>query len=327
MDWEFDPQTGKKRKAWIFSVIISGIIMVLVFTLFPMIEVMISVPEMPRSMKEVIVDIVRAREKQAEQEKEETPQRTETRRRETTREREQMRRDRTRPTDVSLQQEIDLSLQRQRTQRQDFQRDRDADRRTPARTDRSEIVVPKSDAAIDVRDVDRASVGRTGRVSIGRRERSAGRASLEVGEGPSLEMRDEDLAKDVEQDVSPVIEWLRGNQRPIPRDLMEPEYFNYMAGDLTSVVSYTAPNGEQYTIYILGRESDPPELKMFIVHGTEGVLLTDIGAKGTQSESFQAGRVLKRGDRMSLQMSQISPGNPRADESLAIFQDWWESSR
>ncbi len=338
MLWDIEPEQKKRKRALWISLALGGLIMLFLFTVFPMLRVLVTSPQMPQALREVIVDIVKAKEReevrqedeQEEEEKEEAPKRRQTERREERREREPMDRERMRQQEVALQQEIDLNLERQRSSRQDMRRDRDLGaRRETDRASTSAIVVPRGDASVEVGAGSRASLGRGDRGSVrNRSDRSAGRASLDVGEGPSVPtLEDEAATGSIESDVSPIIEWMRDNQREIPQDLKEPEYFNYQAGDLTTTAEYKAPNGTEYTIYLLGRDGNPPEIKIFLVQGTNGVLLTDIGAKGSRSESFQAGRVLVRGNRMSLQMSQISPGDPRAGESMDIFIDWWNSSQ
>jgi hypothetical protein len=336
--WDIEPGRKKsKRTLWI-SLGLGGIIMLFLLTVFPLLRVLVTLPQMPQALREVIVDIVKAKEKEivqeeeAEETEEEAPRRRETEERRPERqERETMTRDRMSQQDVALQQEIDLNLQRQRSDRQDMRRDRDVGaRRETDNASASAIVVPRGDASLDVGGSDRATLGRSDRGAARgtRSTRGSGRASLDVGAGPSVPtLEDESLeGKGIESDVSPIIEWMRENPLDIPQDLKEPEYFNYQSGDLTTWLEYTAPNGTEYSIYLLGREGDPPEIKIFLVQDTNGVLLTDIGAKGSRSESFQAGRVLVRGNRMSLQMSQISPGDPRASESMDIFIDWWNSS-
>jgi len=334
--WDIEPQQKKNKRVLWISLALSGIIMVFLFTVFPLLKVVLNSPRMSQSLREVIVDIITAKEKEEIQqadeaeEEEAAPQRRQTEEREQERrEREPMSRDRMSQQDVALQQEIDLNLQRQRSDRQDLRRDRDMGaRRETDQSSSSAIVVPRGDASLDVGGTGQVSLGRSDRGSArgDRSSRTSSRAALDVGEGPSVPTLDESSSMGFESNVSPIIEWMQDNQRSIPQDLKEPEYFNFQAGDVTTWIDYTAPNGTDYTIYLLGRDGEPPEIKIFLVQDTNGILLTDIGAKGTRSESFQAGRVLLRGDRMSLQMSQISPGDPRAGESMDIFIDWWNSS-
>ncbi|GBE29351.1 MAG TPA: hypothetical protein ENH10_04090 [Bacteroidetes bacterium] len=339
MLWDITPERKKHKKTLWISLALSGIIMLFLLTVFPLLRVLVTSPKMPQALREVIVDIVNAKEKEqleqkAEEEEvveEEAPRRRETEKRLPDRqERNPMDRERMNQQDVALQQEINLNLDRQRSQRQDLRRDREmGNRRETNNSSSSAIIVPRGDASLDVGGGSQVSLGRSdrGAARTGRVDRNASRVSLDVGDGPSVPtLQDESMSGGIESDVSPIIMWMRENGREIPRDLKEPEYFNYQAGDLTTWVEYTAPNGTDYRIYLLGRDGDPPELKIFIVQETNGVLLTDIGARGSRSESFQVGRVLIRDDRMSLQMSQMSPGDPRAGESMDVFIDWWNSS-
>ncbi len=334
MLWDIEPQRKKSKRILWVSLALSGIIMVFLFTVFPLLKVVLNSPRMSQSLREVIVDIITAKEKEEIQqddaeEEEQAPQRRQTEeRQQDRREREDLSRERM-SQDVALQQEIDLNLQRQRSDRQNLRRDRDMGaRRETDQSSSSSIIVPRGDASLDVGGTGQVSLGRSDRGSArgDRSSRTSSRAALDVGEGPSVPTLEESSGLGIESNVSPIIDWIRDNELEIPRDLKEPEYFNFQAGDFTTWVEYTAPNGTDYTIYLLGRDGDPPELKIFLVQDTNGVLLTDIGAKGSRSESFQAGRVLLRGNRMSLQMSQISPGDPRAGESMDIFIDWWNSS-
>ena len=159
-----------------------------------------------------------------------------------------------------------------------------------------------------------------------RRERSAGEARIRGGEGPYLNVIDKSEAKVNLSDMNPIIEWIANHQKDIPLDLKQPEYFNWVPGDVTTQVRFRGDDGREYTLYMLGRTGEEQTLKIFLRYGDEGILLQDLGASGS-IESFQAGSVAGSGDRLALEMRQLPVGDPRTEEFMSVFRRWWSSVR
>lgn len=138
---------------------------------------------------------------------------------------------------------------------------------------------------------------------------------------PKAPPREEDI-KRLSQSLNPIIEWIEKNQKLIPRTLHGPEAMNLLPGDVTTMVDFTTDDGRDYTLYLLGRKSSPPQLNIGLVTGMEIVILQDMGAKGV-SESFRAGRVSDRFDEMVVATSLMPASDPRASEMMGIFYHWW----
>ncbi len=337
MIWEIDQEVRPRGRNGAFAAGASALLMLFIALVLPGIGFLVTPPEMPRRLQEVIVDIVRAKEleleKKVEQAPEEEkpveerrPERPPVQRREV-RERQprEQRRERQTPTTAQMQQELQLSLERQRTDRTRTDRTR-SDTRRPDRETSAEVGLGTDRPSLEV---GRGEVVRTERRETVRGERrptGEERAALDMGDrAPTITIPTEPVETErVRRTIVPIIGWLEQNEEEIPADLKQQEYFNYQTSDVTSQVTFTDSEGNEYTMYLLGRSGNPPELKIFLISDGQGVLLQDLGAKGS-SESFKIGRVVQRGDRMSIQMQQLSPSDQRAQRAMAIFQAWWES--
>jgi hypothetical protein len=126
--------------------------------------------------------------------------------------------------------------------------------------------------------------------------------------------------------LHPIIDWIEKHQKPVPVALQKPENLNQMPGDVTTWVTFMDTDNQQYTMYLLGRKGDPPQLNIFLKYQREGTLLQDLGAKGV-NEVFKHGDAIGDFDKLTVQLSLLPPGSQKAREMMAIFQAWWEQIR
>jgi hypothetical protein len=132
-------------------------------------------------------------------------------------------------------------------------------------------------------------------------------------------------AVNLKYDRSPLIDWIEQNAKPIPTVLQMPENLDYKPGDAATWVEFTDSENNQYTLYLLGRRSQPPQLNIFLVSNGKGTLLQDEGAKGA-SEVFKYGKVTGGQSGMTVQMQQLPPGRQEARQMMAVFNAWWKQS-
>ncbi|RJP82331.1 MAG: hypothetical protein C4524_00850 [Candidatus Zixiibacteriota bacterium] len=160
---------------------------------------------------------------------------------------------------------------------------------------------------------------------------SGGLAMVDPESGPGREQggdrrgvpeRPEKYAPTKGVPISPIIDWIEKHQKSIPVTLRTPENLNQIAGDVTTWVEYTDPQGRRYILYLLGRRSTPPQLNIFVRQDGEGTLLQDLGAKGA-SESYKHGRVAGAPDNPTVQLELLPPGDPRAGQMMSVFTAWW----
>jgi|GEM_PF-3184951 len=123
--------------------------------------------------------------------------------------------------------------------------------------------------------------------------------------------------------LNPIIDWIEKHQKSVPVTLQRPENLNQMPGDVTTWVTFNDTKNQQYTMYLLGRKGDPPQLNIFLRTQHEGTLLQDLGAKGV-NEVFKHGVAVGDSDNLTVQLSLLPPGSPKAREMMAVFQAWWE---
>ena len=123
-------------------------------------------------------------------------------------------------------------------------------------------------------------------------------------------------------DRSPVVDWISRHGKPIPVTLQKPEILNQRAGDATTWAEFDDEQGRHYTLYLLGRNSRPPQLNIFLVSGGKGTLLQDEGAKG-ESEVYKFGTASGDPHNPTVQMEQLPPGRPEAKQMMAVFTAWW----
>jgi len=123
--------------------------------------------------------------------------------------------------------------------------------------------------------------------------------------------------------LNPIIDWIEKHQSSVPVTLQRPENLNQMPGDVTTWVTFSDTENQEYTMYLLGRKSDPPQLNIFLRTLHEGTLLQDLGAKGV-NEVFKHGVAFGDADNLTVQLSLLPPGSAKAREMMAVFQAWWE---
>lgn len=123
-------------------------------------------------------------------------------------------------------------------------------------------------------------------------------------------------------DRSPVVDWIERHQKPIPVTLGKPEILNRRSGDVTAWTEFDDEQGRHYTLYLLGRNSHPPQLNIFLVSGGKGTLLQDEGAKG-ESEVYKFGTASGDPRNPTVQLEQLPPGRPEAKQMMAVFTAWW----
>jgi hypothetical protein len=132
--------------------------------------------------------------------------------------------------------------------------------------------------------------------------------------------------KPVGTSINPIIDWIERHQKPIPVVLQRPENLNQMPGDVTTWVIFMDTEDQEYTMFLLGRKGDPPQLNIFLKYQREGTLLQDLGAKGV-NEVFKHGDAIGDFDKLTVQLSLLPPGSQKATEMMAIFQAWWAQAR
>lgn len=323
MIFEYEQDFRDRRRIRLYSFIATVVIMALAFTFLPKISFNVRVYELSDELKEILLTVVRPA----------LPQRREI----------QQRRRTSRPRDNDPL----LTQRKSRSQMQEQEIDLSGatlsiERRIPreARQDvnRSSQRVVRPDAAPKVdMETGEVSVEGAGELLVAppsmieapdggmRRERSAGEARIRGNGGPYLNVVDQKTGIRVDlSNANPIIEWISGHQKDIPLDLKQPEYFNWVPGDVTTFLEFTGKDGRTYTLYMLGRRGEEQTLKIFLRHGREGILLQDLGASGS-IESFQAGSVAGSGDRLALEMRQLPVGDPRTEEFMSVFRQWWSS--
>jgi hypothetical protein len=123
-------------------------------------------------------------------------------------------------------------------------------------------------------------------------------------------------------DRSPVVDWIAHHQKPIPATISKPENLNKKAGDVATWDEFIDEQGRQYTIYLLGRNSRPPQLNIFLVCAGKGTLLQDEGAKG-ETEVYKYGTASGDPHNPTVQLEQLPPGRAEARQMMAVFTAWW----
>jgi hypothetical protein len=123
-------------------------------------------------------------------------------------------------------------------------------------------------------------------------------------------------------DRSPIVDWIELHKKPVPTTLQKPEILNQRAGDATTWVEFDDDQGRHYVLYLLGRNSRPPQLNIFLVTEGRGTLLQDEGARG-ETEVFKIGTATGAGENPTVQLDQLPPGRPEAKQMMAVFTAWW----
>jgi hypothetical protein len=122
--------------------------------------------------------------------------------------------------------------------------------------------------------------------------------------------------------INPIIAWMKQNQKVIPVVLRRPENLNQLPQDVTTWVTFEYEDGNKYTLYLVGRESNPAQLNIFLRCGGIGTLLQDMGAKGS-SESLKSGIVNGPDENPTVQLQLLPAGDVRAKRMMNVFQSWW----
>jgi hypothetical protein len=123
-------------------------------------------------------------------------------------------------------------------------------------------------------------------------------------------------------DRSPIVDWIERHKKPVPITLQKPEILNQRSGDATTWVEFDDQQGRHYVLYLLGRNSRPPQLNIFLVSIGNGTLLQDEGARG-ETEVFKSGSATGSADNPTVQLDQLPPGRPEAKQMMAVFTAWW----
>jgi hypothetical protein len=127
-------------------------------------------------------------------------------------------------------------------------------------------------------------------------------------------------------DRSPVVDWIERHRKPIPVTLQKPEILDQKSGDATTWAEFDDEQGRHYALYLLGRNSRPPQLNIFLVCNGKGTLLQDEGVKG-ESEVYKFGNASGDSRNPTVQLEQLPPGRAEAKQMMAIFTAWWNHTK